>query len=256
MPKMRGNRVLDKTAPDVPHRRVRNAQLLVDFLNTPEPSKKKSRVLELLRLCRELRERLSAMRFQHYDGDIEFCPWIFRNEQTRALYHRLQTKLAHVRYRTSPSTGLPFRLDGVMHLDVGREVLKAVPYGPNRVIEETFAVEILLRLADDGSLDHLRQCELRSCGKWFVRKTRKRFCTPAHEKQDKRQSQPAKDRWAAYMRARYWSEKLRALRKKDRRLTGTDKRSKDDRARLRVKITKATEKLRLVEETRKLKRLV
>lgn len=208
-------------------------------------------MLELLKLCRELRERLSAMRFQRYspEGDIEFCPWIFRNRETRLLYHKLQTRLAHHRYRTAPSTGLPFRLDGVIHLDVGREVLKFVPYGPDRVIEETYAVEMLLRMADDGSLDRLQQCALRSCGKWFVRRTRKRFCTTAHEKEDKRQNYRKTDafreHWAAYMKARYWTSKLRALRKKDRLLTGTDRRSRDHRREVRLKIEKAEAKLKV-----------
>jgi hypothetical protein len=65
--------------------------------------------------------------------------------------------------------GIPFKLgDGSPSLDLGWNVMKLVPYtgyGKGMAIEEGYAVELLIRIANEGRLSLLQECR---CGTWFV----------------------------------------------------------------------------------------
>jgi hypothetical protein len=166
------------------------------------------------------------------------------NRHAREIAGALQAELA--RYKSSPSIGTPFRYaGGTPRLDVGWGVLRPVPYTKSKAgyiyIEEKYAVELLLKMADDGLLWCLRQCGC-SCKEWFVASRPNHEYLPGHREKMYRKAKGK--RFNAYNRAFYWKERIADLRSE---LDALDKRKhgyKEQQARLEAKIKAAQVKRR------------
>jgi hypothetical protein len=166
--------------------------MLADFLNVrdDEWSPKQQRVLEVLRQWLELREILPGMRsYQHSkDRKYEYIEFYDLNEHPRARVLKESLIQLLSRYAIPPTVGLPFKYPGSEpQLGIGWAAIRLVPYGKGQrgYIEESYAIELLLKLAEQGAIKRLRHC---LCGHWFwARNAKKNSCSPTcrHNKYEK-----------------------------------------------------------------------
>lgn len=179
------------------------------FLNKTAKAAERKRVLALLEKMR----RFVAMRDQELKSPtseprdfglgiviIELTP------EAKALEAEINGTLN--RYRTKPvingatvsGNGLWVRQQNVRHnYDPARE-----PWH----VTESDAVLMLLNLADEGTLDLLKQCDW--CKRWFKGKSNKTFCSVPCRRSHHRSSEEFKAHRRAYMRSNYRLHKERS----------------------------------------------
>jgi hypothetical protein len=173
------------------------------FLEIAEGSPEQNRVSELLSELRELWEIMAGLRFHRYgNADIYFAH-IDRHPRGHQLRQSLIRKLA--RYEIALSIGIPYkRRDGIARMDAGWPVLERIPfqkYDKGLAISEKYAVQLLLRLADQGALDSIKKC---ICGVWFIAERRNhQSCSDKCRHKRYEQGESAKEKRRKYMRNYY-----------------------------------------------------
>jgi hypothetical protein len=160
----------------------KSGEMLAEFLSVEDSEwePKRHRVIALLQQCRDLKQAVATLRPQPYSaapryGEVQFYD-LERSPRIRALRDALIHSLC--RYPVAPTVGIPFKYPHTgTQLDLGWGVLKRTPYmkAKRGCIEESYAVELLIKLVDYGGLERLRRC---CCDRWFWAHNAKRaFCS-------------------------------------------------------------------------------
>jgi hypothetical protein len=151
---------------DLSKKHTLQAQALAGFLNTNGDAEK-SQVVEILEILRLLNQTVQQMHFEQHSG-VAFAD-VSRHPNVAAMRKRLNTALE--KFLTHPRMGIPTKQqDGVVSLDVGWNSTRPVPYqlGPNGIVmDKSYALELLLQLANNGTLPNLKRCISVRCSKWF-----------------------------------------------------------------------------------------
>jgi hypothetical protein len=234
--------------------RSNGGRLLADYLNYRDvpPPPKQHAVLSILHLCRDLRTEVAKMHFEvpSKSSDVAYCD-LNRNPRTKSLAHRLRTELAP--HTSAPSLGIPYKRAGILHLDVGHGVGRMVPFVQHQggtIIDDDYAIELLLKLADDGSLDLVKQCKC-ECQTWFLAsRADQEYLSLSHRQKAHKSSTAFKAKWSSYMRARYWTDRITDLEFELGALP-RGRRNAEARETLTAKLDKAKSKLKQTQQAMK-----
>jgi hypothetical protein len=217
-------------------------EMLARFLNEADRPQKQ-RALDLLKRCRDLAEalpKLSCRPIRQGADSPAYDTYVLDSERrAKRLRTEINRQLARYRFRRVVEPVVFAEPGATPSIPVGTQNCDRprLPKRPRRATtDEAGAVDMLLGLAEAGSLDRVRECPY--CKQWFMaRRKNQDHCKTEHSRENYYEQN--KSKWPGYMRVSrerakmtrrrqdLYNERLRLQKKRDLRsrqlLTTLDK---------------------------------